>query len=142
MGMCYLGGEGVEKDVKKAMFWIQEGAKTNHDRSLTFLGHTYLYGNFGLAKDVQQGMSLIRKAAEQNYPDACVILGNCYVSGIHVQKDVKTGIDFLILALLQGEDQPKQMLELLYKMSDTNRTIALERFQYYSKQGNSQADIF
>jgi TPR repeat protein len=34
LGYCYENGEGVEKDIKKAIEWYQKAAKQGHEDSI------------------------------------------------------------------------------------------------------------
>jgi len=50
LGIRYLGGEGLEKDEKKAAEWLQKGAVQGHLPSMNALGTVYETGA-GVAKD-------------------------------------------------------------------------------------------
>ncbi|KAH3765374.1 sel1 repeat family protein [Pelomyxa schiedti] len=84
LGVCYLRGEGVEKDWAKAVTLIQQSG--NSDEAQAHLGWCYLWG-CGVAMDVAYAVKLLNRAAQCWCGRAMVFLGYCHQRGIGVVQD-------------------------------------------------------
>jgi hypothetical protein len=54
LGRAYAGGEGVEKNSAKALYWIKHSAEKNYVAAAETLAVAYRNGNLGLTKDIEQ----------------------------------------------------------------------------------------
>jgi len=54
LGQAYANGEGVEKNLSKALYWIKHAAEKNYLPAAENITLAYKYGYLGLAKDPDQ----------------------------------------------------------------------------------------
>ena len=145
LGIFYLQGIGVEKDVDKAFEWIKKAARQGE----------LVYD------DVNKAIELIRSAAEQGESESQYNLALCYLRGFgiwpdgfiiyhlnlkpgepmdHVQPpDFKTPTELLKKAVIQGHVAAKYELGMLYKLDKQQE--AVELFKQAAEQGNAKAQI-
>ena len=86
LGVCYEKGDGVSKDMEKAVYWYRRAAEQGLAEAQCNLGLCCQKGD-GVSKDFQQAVYWYRKAAEQGYAEAQCRLGFCYDSGNGIGKD-------------------------------------------------------
>ncbi|KAH3764417.1 sel1 repeat family protein [Pelomyxa schiedti] len=93
LGVCYLRGEGVERDWAKGVELIRNAS--DRERAIDFctvhLGWCYLRG-LGVEKDVKKAVSIFQSASNHVYPAtkglAQAFLGHCYERGEGVDLDI------------------------------------------------------
>lgn len=78
LGLCYELGDGVVKDMSKAVKWYRKAAEQEYAHAQYALGKCYYSGN-GVDKDIPTAIVSFRKAAEQGQVDAQRELGLYYV---------------------------------------------------------------
>ena len=84
MGLRYLNGNGVTKDLSKAIgYWSWADRKGDHSMAQLRLGDCYHEGT-GVEKDDQTAASLWSKAAQKGNVEALLKMANCYLNGIGV----------------------------------------------------------
>ena len=88
LGLCYLYGNGVTKDEKKAVELFTEAAEQGLAIAQACLGNCYEFGK-GITKDEKKAVEWYAKAAAQGNAIAQSNLGKCYQLGIGVTKDEK-----------------------------------------------------
>jgi hypothetical protein len=54
LGRAYASGEGVEKNLAKAQYWIKHSAEKNYVAAAEMMAMAYRSGNLGLTKDIEQ----------------------------------------------------------------------------------------
>ena len=64
LGWCYKYGEGVKKDIAKAVEWLTKAAEQSYAPAQNALGFCYEYGD-GVEKDLKKAIEWYTKAAEQ-----------------------------------------------------------------------------
>lgn len=87
LGFCYFFGEGVGKDLAKAVFWYRKAANQGYAEGQFDLGSCYAAGQ-GVTQDLTEAVTWYRKAAEQGYAMAQLKLGDCYAQGKGVPADL------------------------------------------------------
>ncbi|KAH3763157.1 hypothetical protein Pelo_4988 [Pelomyxa schiedti] len=60
LGVCYLRGEGVQRDLARAAQLFQESADDCDSRA--YLGWCHLWGGCGLTRDVAKALELLKKS--------------------------------------------------------------------------------
>ena len=63
LGYMYLYGQGVNKNIPKALLWLNKAADQGVSESYSILGHIYLKGADGLEKDGQEAKKWFLKAS-------------------------------------------------------------------------------
>ena len=73
--MAYFNGEGVAKDVDKAIQWFRNAAEQGHAESQCVMGMCYEEG-VGVVQDTDEAIKWYRKAAAQGEVNAFQSLKN------------------------------------------------------------------
>ena len=100
LGLCYLRGYGVDRDVKKAFEWFHKAAEQKYPRAQQKMGNCYKNG-FGVEKDKKKAAewylrTVKGKGDDSSYRNACYSLANCYKNGFGVEKDKKKAEEWCI----------------------------------------------
>lgn len=109
VGICFLDGIGVSKNVERGMFWLRAGAKQGHNPShmvtATMLVEMSLY---------EEAVFHTMKAANQGHPSSMFFAGVCLLAGKGMDRDEKKAVEFLLEAALSDVPGAKCMLGLCY----------------------------
>ena len=123
LGKILLNGDGVEKDIPKAIEWLKQAATDENEFAEYALGRLYLQGE-EVEKDMVAAEEYLLKAAEHGNKFAEYILGKEYLRGENFPKDVQKSVEYLKLAAekdfepaeyvlgkeyLRGENFPKDV---------------------------------
>lgn len=105
LGSLYAKGEGVAKDVGKALLWFEKAVKKGHGVAAFYLGGMYENG-IGVARDEAKAAECYEKAARhEGFTSAQVKLG-LLLQG----SDVKQAMHWLIKAAHQGDEQAQSII--------------------------------
>jgi TPR repeat protein len=116
LGAHLASGEGVEQNLKRAMFWYRKAAAQKEPEAVYNLGLMHMTGE-GVVVDVRRGMKMLERAAELGSPDAQQFLGEVLEAGLYGQKsDPERAAHYYLRSLADG--YPRSALLL---------AIALER---------------
>jgi TPR repeat protein len=94
LGIRYLGGEGLDKDEKKAAEWLQKAADQHNLAAMNALG-TLNEEGIGLPKDEKKAFEWYEKAAKYGFPLAQQNLAECYEAGKGVEKNPEEAVKWL-----------------------------------------------
>lgn len=106
LGVCYLNGFGVEKDVQKAIYWCEKSAKQEYAAAQYCLGTIYLE-----QQNYQEAMSWLTKASNQHYADAEYQMAVVYSNGLGVAKDSEKTYYWLTKAAMHGCKDAREILD-------------------------------
>jgi len=101
LGRQYFNGEGVPKDLEKAVYWYTKAAELGDGSAQWVLGEMYFFGN-EIPKDLKKAVYWNTKAAKQGNPFAQLALGECYSDGIGVSKNMREAFTWYLKAAEQG----------------------------------------
>jgi S1-C subfamily serine protease len=110
VGSMYLWGEGVARDLAKAVAWLRKSADQGYASAQYWLGTTYHF-----LLDDAEAVKWYRKGAEQGYVHAQVALGLCYESGEGIQQNYTEAVRWYQLAAEQGNQAMATRLGFLYR---------------------------
>ena len=91
LGVCYMHGNGVERDTEKALSWYLKAAEQNEPSALTNAGECYMYG-IGTGKNIEKAVTFLSKASEFDIPEAQSSLGAIYLTGDGVTADPERAV--------------------------------------------------
>ena len=94
LGNMLLNGDGVEKDIPKAIEWLKQAAAEENEFAEYALGRLYLKGE-EIEKDTVAAEEYLLKAAKHGNKYAAYLLGKEYLRGENFPKDVEKAIDYL-----------------------------------------------
>jgi TPR repeat protein len=86
LGVCYVLGFGVKKDVAKGIELFELAATRGDGNAMFNLGNAHVKGQ-GVAIDLPKALVLYEKAAALEDIDAMYLLGIWYLEGTNVTKD-------------------------------------------------------
>eukprot|EP00825_Cyclidium_porcatum_P004770 TRINITY_DN1225_c0_g1_i6.p2 TRINITY_DN1225_c0_g1~~TRINITY_DN1225_c0_g1_i6.p2 ORF type:complete len:127 (-),score=25.25 TRINITY_DN1225_c0_g1_i6:201-581(-) len=95
LGDCYENGQGVEKDLIKAVKYYQMSADQGNVKGQNNLGRYYENGQ-GVEKNYQLAVKYYQMSADQGNADAQNRLGDCYENGQGVEKKLLAGCQILL----------------------------------------------
>ena len=113
LGVDYKTGEGVAKDLKKAIYWYQKAIDQNNPKAMWNLAQLYKKGD-GVAKDEKKYVSLLLRAAGLGHSYSQNSVGLLYQKGIGVAKNIEEAIKWYNAAADQGNEKAVYNLGLLY----------------------------
>ena len=93
LAVCYLFGEGVQKDYYEAVKWLHKAASQGYDDAQNNLGVCYERG-FGVTSNSYEAFKWYRMAAEKNNADAQYNLAVCYEYGYGVAKSIDNAVNW------------------------------------------------
>ncbi len=96
----FRGDQGAEKDVSKAVEWINKAAAQQHLPAMTAAGE-FCRDGVGTAKDDKKAFEWFRKAAQYGYPRAQQYVSECYDMGVGIEKDETESLKWLLQAAHQ-----------------------------------------
>ncbi len=134
----YAGGEGVLKDLSKALAWYQKAADKGNAVGQYQLGQLYASGT-SVPKDAKKAVELYVKAAAQGNAHAQGALGRQYDQGEGVVKDVVKALELFQKASDQGDESAQWWLAYKYANGDglpRDPVRAAELFEKAASQGN------
>lgn len=112
LGKIYLGGDGVPKDVEKAMMLFRQAAGQGNDHAAYQLGKIYVQGNERGVKNIDEGMKWLNEAALNNNSFAQYLLGKIYLRGLYgIKIDREKARDYLKDSSAQGNLFAQDLLD-------------------------------
>lgn len=123
LGKMLLNGDGVEKDIPKAIEWLKQAAMEENEFAEYALGRLFLKGE-EVEKDIFAAEEYLLKSASRGNKYAAYLLGKEYLSGENFGKDAMKAVEYLELAAekdfepaeyilgkeyLRGENFPKDV---------------------------------
>jgi hypothetical protein len=114
LGMSYLNGQGVNKDLGLARKWFERAAEHGFAEAQYALGAMYLSGR-GALQDFQTAFQWFEKAARQNHAEAQFRLGAMYRSGHGVAADKTKAYVWFNLAAAQGHERAAESRDSLLR---------------------------
>lgn len=146
LGKIYRDGQGVEKDIQKAVALFTLAATKENSFAAFALGKLYLAGDAALPRDPAAALKWLTYAAELGNQFAQYRLGKLLLKGDDgIPKDVITAIRWLTAAAEQGNQYAQYALGKLYllgKEVPKDRSSAIKWFQLAADQGNEYAQYF
>ena len=138
LGMAYYNGDGVLKNMEKAIQWLRIAEKQNFSEAQYTLGLILLEGQGGVSKNTSEGLRLLNKASKQNHQLAKIYLekrqGNLTIDKASDERMEPGESDILILEearkFYTGVGRPK------------NYEKAYELFHPLAQGGHPEASRF
>jgi len=112
LGEFYDAGTVVEEDYELAKHYFERAMAKGDVESIVCLARLYYYG-LGMDKDYDMALSLYRKAADMGHVSGQLWAGKMYMLGQGCDKSENEARKYLTLALNQGSDSAKKLLDEL-----------------------------
>ena len=98
LGILYLRGQGVTRDLVQARAWLEKAAATDDPSALYTLGRAMEERDEAIAADSIRAADLYRRAAEKGHALAALRYGLAMVDGIGVKRDPNGAQTWLLQA--------------------------------------------
>lgn len=113
LGMMYRVGQGVTRDYREALKWLDRAAALGAAEAQYQVGDMYLRG-LGTKQDLLQAARSYSRAAEQGHAKAQYVLGVHYKLGGGVSKNHRKAAQWFSRAAAQGVPEAQVELGTLY----------------------------
>jgi TPR repeat protein len=117
LGILYVRGWGVKRDLDKALNLFHIAAKQGHRAAENNLGELYMAG-LGVPKDFHQAFQWCWRAAQKGDPDAQNNLGVMFAGGLGVEQDHAMAMYWFQKSAKQGNVQAQANVGHLYRTGD------------------------
>ena len=115
LGYMYLEGQGVAKDVTRAISWLKKAADQGVSESYAMLGYIYLNGGDGVERDGQQAKDWFLKASLRGIRQAQFQLAYLYSHGLEgVKQDPALGLKWYKKSAYAGYPPSQHNLALIF----------------------------
>lgn len=141
LGVCYIQGKGIEKDVAKSIELYQKAAELNSLSALFNLARLYMNGQH-VERDEKKAVYFYSKAAEQGYQKAQFGLAECCKNGIGMEKDIKKALYWYEKAAEQGNVQAQKETANIYTGAFDETLKNVKRKAYWYEKAAEQGDAF
>ncbi|EXX77275.1 Skt5p [Rhizophagus irregularis DAOM 197198w] len=116
LGILYFWGNKAEKDLEKAVYWLQKATENGDEVAYDNLGICYELG-ISVNKNETDAFELYKKSVEKGYLNAKLSLGYCYIKGIGTEIDKEKGFE------LYDKITEKENIEFLKSIYDNEENI-------------------
>lgn len=141
LGQCYRDGDGVDKNLDKAVKWYQESADQGNGLGLYGLAGCYDEGA-GVGQDKVKALDLYQKAAEEGLEKAFNSIGLIYESGEGIAQNLSKAYENYKKGAELGHEISQFNLARCYQYGygvQKNMTKAIEWYQKAADQGYERA---
>ena len=132
LGLFYINGTKVAKDMIKATYWFEKAASQGHPGAQNNLGTIY-----AMRRDYAEAIEMWKQAAKTGYVEALSNLAGCYLNGQGVEKNIPKAVSLLEQAAAQGDEYSKNLLESIDGASQNSKYAKnLDRLKRMVEKGN------
>jgi len=105
----YRDGDGVAKDIQKALKWLKRSAEGSEgtagsSEAMAWLGEGYEYGQWGVEKNLISAFKWYYKASQRWNTHGMFNRGRCHLRGIGTGVDVTKALEWLTKAADEEDD--------------------------------------
>lgn len=143
LGSLYGYGEGVTKDIMRAIQHWEEAAKSGNMMAQFFLGWVHQEG-MGVPKNLNRARVYYESSAKQGYSAAQTALGLYYQRGwAGIEKNIAIALHYYLLAGMQHYPPAQYNVGQIYQYGvggvKKNEVVARYWYQYAASQGLLEA---
>lgn len=143
IGVCYKWGDGVEKNMEKALYWITKSHEGGYALATNNLGIYYMTGQ-GVEKDLEKAVGFFREAAEKGICDSQTMLGRCYFYGEGLPQNYLEAFSWFSKAAEQEDPDAQYHLYLCYSKGlgvEVDMEKAMNYLHHAAEEGRLKAAI-
>ncbi len=118
--MSYSYGEGIDRDLETAAYWLSRSAENGYVRAQVLLASKYHTGN-GLPLNYPEAARWYRAAAEQDDAIAQFNLASLYRSGTGIEKDLDEALKWYRVSAQQGFGAAEEQIQEMQRILAINR---------------------
>lgn len=131
----YYGGYGVKKDLRKALKFYKESAKTDAI-SQNILGIMYENGE-GCEVDNDKAFHWYSKSAENRNKYGQYNLATCYIDGVGTKKDYKKALYWYKESAINGYNGAEYKVGLMYELGAGTPKNPQKALEWYKKSADN-----
>ncbi len=139
LGGCYLDGEGVPKNQKKALELYKKAAELGNAHAPFNIGLIYEQG-LGVETDNEEALRWYELASERGLPEGSHNAGLAYIRGIVVPRDIKKSLKFLRRAAEKNFALSQQQLGHMYLNGDGVEKDLIEAGRWYQMAADNGSE--
>jgi len=117
LGRKYFKGDGLPRNLEKAVYWYTKSAEQKHAEAQCHLADSYFLGE-GVQKDFEKANFWYTKAAKQGSVNAQYCIGANYFLGVGVPLDRKKAFYWFKKAAEQGNESAQYNIGSAYFFGD------------------------
>ena len=114
LGLHYREGEGVEKNLSKAVTWLEKAADGNSLSAMRTLGEMFSNG-IGVEQDSTRAFGWFEKAANLGDVEAQRKTADCYSAGQGVSENKLKALEYYTMAANGGDVVSMKNLAMIYR---------------------------
>jgi TPR repeat protein/S1-C subfamily serine protease len=133
LAMKYESGDGVPKDIAKAIEWYKKSSNQGNAAAQSNLGYIYYIGT-DVSKNFPVAFDLIQKASAQNEPSAQFRLGIIYAYSTDIPKDNLKALEWIEKSATQGYVPAERRLGALYFSGDLGVYKDINKAMYWQEK--------
>ena len=126
LGLLYVNGHGVDKDLETASVWFQKAAVQGLPEAALDYGLMVYGGDAGIRKDYKIGAQWLLIAANAGHADAQLFIARILAAGRGISKDRVEAAKFYTLARQAGKSDA-DLDVMMSNLSSTQRDDAQRR---------------
>lgn len=141
LAQLYLNGQGVRRDVSKAVEWMEKAAKQDYEPSATSLGSMFESGTV-VPKDPKRALTWMMASARLGNAESQVYVGSQYETGERVAQDMVQAAKLYMLAARQGNVYGQFKLGECYAYGNGTPKNVVEAYKWFllaARQGDADA---
>jgi TPR repeat protein len=139
VGLMYLEGNGVTRDVEEAFRWLRKSASRGYSEAQLTIGNLLYEGKI-FEQDIKTATKLYRLAAKQNNIHAQMIMGEMYIR----EQNYKKALKWIKMTAEQENPDAQFMLGQMYAKGKGVKQDYVEAIRWFKKsaeQGHYEAGI-
>ena len=140
LGKMLLNGDGVEKDIPKAIEWLKQAAVEENEFAEYALGRLYLKGE-EVEKDVFAAEEYLLKSASRGNKYAAYLLGKEYLRGENFGKDAANAEKYLMKAAEHGNKFAEYILGKEYLSGENFSKDVQKAIDYLKRAAEKGLDF-
>jgi len=142
LGVHYLQGDGVEKDVDRAIELYRKAGEKGSLQAQSNLANLYWYGRKEVPRNPSLAVFWAKKAAAQDSEDVLFILARAHETGDGAAENMETAVQWYEKAAAAGQASGLNNLAYFYLKGEVvgqNAEKAIDLYKKASELGNSLA---
>ena len=140
LGLCFLRGDGVNKDEGKGFGYLMEAALKGEENAQVLVGFCYKNGR-GVKKDQIEALKWFEKAAMLGSSMGQAELGLCYLEARGISENKSLGINWLTKSANQGYATSQHILGDCYFCGDGVEMDYFKAFNWFEKSAFRESEI-
>lgn len=136
----YMDGYGVEKDLRKAMYWLDRSARAGYRSAQIDLADMYFNGTVDNQPYYAHALKWYEKAGQQGSAYAMAMAGKMYYKGIGTDRNYEVAFTWLLKAAQNGDVESQHLVAVMYRFGHGVERSYLHAYVWYEVALNNTAD--